>query len=149
MIELARGNLLDSGAEALVNPVNCRGVMGAGLALAFKRRFPEVFDAYRAACESGELRLGQMHAVQVVGGQWILHVPTKDHWRQPSKLEYVRDGLGNVLACVRCHRIGSIAIPALGCGLGGLDWADVEPLIRQAFEPLPEVRVMLYPPRSS
>ncbi|QSQ20566.1 macro domain-containing protein [Pyxidicoccus parkwayensis] len=146
-IERGHGDLLAANVEALVNPVNTVGVMGKGLALQFKNAFPEVFTAYARACESGELIPGRMHIVQrAASPAFIIHFPTKQHWRQPSKLEYIRDGLEDLVARIRELGMRSIAIPALGCGNGGLAWAEVKPLIVQAFEPLPDVRVLLFEP---
>ena len=119
------------------------------MALAFKKRFPVNFDVYQRACRAGQVVPGRVHIAVVSGGKYVVNFPTKDHWRQPSQLEYIRDDLVSLTAWVVEDDVCSIAIPALGCGLGGLDWAEVEPLIRQAFEPLPEVRVMLCPPQSS
>ena len=143
-----KGDLLAAEADAIVNPVNTVGVMGKGLALQFKRAFPDCFAAYTAACKRGELAIGRMHVVQrSEAPRFIFNFPTKQHWRQPSKLEYVRDGLVDLVAHVQALRIESIAIPPLGCGLGGLAWDDVDPLIVSAFAPLQDVRVMLFEPR--
>ena len=147
MIELATGDLLEADVEALVNPVNTQGVMGKGLALEFKRAFPDAFKAYANACVRGEVMTGRMHVVRRASPpRFILHFPTKRHWRDPSKLEYVSSGLEDLVRSVRELRIASLAVPALGCGLGGLSWAEVEPLIVNAFEALPDVRVLLFAP---
>lgn len=146
-IERTTGNLLAANVDALVNPVNTVGVMGKGLALAFKRAFPEVFREYAAACKRGEVVVGRMHVVLRSGTpRVIINFPTKQHWRQPAKLDYVREGMGDLVAQIRALEITSIAIPALGCGLGGLAWADVEPLIVSAVAPLDDVRVVLFEP---
>lgn len=150
MIELATGNLLKADVEALVNPVNTQGVMGKGLALQFKRAFPDAFKAYAKACARGEVVTGRMHVVRRASPpRFIIHFPTKRHWRDPSKLEYVTSGLEDLVRSVRELHIESLAIPALGCGLGGLSWAEVEPLIVDAFETLPDVRVLLFAPGMS
>jgi O-acetyl-ADP-ribose deacetylase (regulator of RNase III) len=141
------GDLLAAEVDALVNPVNTAGVMGKGLALQFKAAFPDNFAAYERACKAGELVTGRMHVVhRPAPPRIIINFPTKKHWRQPSRREYVRDGLVDLVAQVRELGIGSVAVPALGCGHGGLDWSDVRPLIEQAFAAVPAVRVVLFEP---
>jgi O-acetyl-ADP-ribose deacetylase (regulator of RNase III) len=147
MIEDASGDLFASGAEALVNAVNTAGVMGKGLALAFKQRYPDSFEAYRRAHAAGELAIGKVLVVERAGmPRWILHVPTKRHWRGKSKLDDIRAGLVDLVEQVRARAIASVAMPALGCGLGGLAWDDVRPMIVEACAGIPETRVMLYGP---
>lgn len=149
MIELTRGDLLRADAEALVNTVNCAGHMGRGLALQFKRAFPASFAAYAAACKRGEVQPGRMHIVetgQLTNPRYIVNFPTKRHWRDRSRIEDIDAGLVALIADVQRLRITSIAVPPLGCGLGGLDWADVRPRIERAFAPHPDVRVLLYEP---
>ncbi|ADO68851.1 type II toxin-antitoxin system antitoxin DNA ADP-ribosyl glycohydrolase DarG [Stigmatella aurantiaca] len=146
-IESGKGNLLTAEVDALVNTVNTEGVMGKGLALQFKKAFPENFVSYERACKAGEVVPGRMHIVhRLASPRFIINFPTKKHWRNPSKLEYVRDGLRDLVTHVRKLGIQSIAIPPLGCGNGGLDWADVKPLIVQSFEALHDVRVVLFEP---
>lgn len=149
-IEYATGDLLRAPVEALVNPVNTKGVMGKGLALQFKRAYPQMFAAYRSACAKGELSVGRVQVYALPesdsGPRWILNFPTKEHWRSRSKLEHIRVGLDALIAEIRSHGIESLALPALGCGHGGLEWAQVEPLILDALTPLRE-RVLLYAPR--
>lgn len=146
-IELGSGDLLAAEVDAIVNTVNTAGVMGKGLALQIKERFPEVFTAYARACKQGTVTVGQMHVVpRATPPRFVINFPTKQHWRNPSKLEYVESGLAALVRCVRDYEIRSIAIPPLGCGLGGLDWADVRPRIVEAFEQAPDVRVVLYEP---
>jgi O-acetyl-ADP-ribose deacetylase (regulator of RNase III) len=145
-IEITRGDLFAVEVEAIVNPVNTRGVMGKGLALAFKKKFPDAFRAYAKACERGEVVVGQMHVVERESKpHYIIHFPTKDDWRAPSRLECVRDGLLDLAREIREREIQSIAIPALGCGLGGLAWGDVRPLIVAALDGV-EARVILFEP---
>jgi len=147
MLEQAQGDLLKAPAAALVNPVNTQGVMGKGLALQFRRAFPECFLAYKAACKAGEVQVGTMHVFARSGApRFIINFPTQRHWRQPSRLESVREGLSDLVVQVRAHAIESLAIPPLGCGLGGLDWADVLPVVEAAFAEIPEVRVLVYAP---
>lgn len=150
-IEQGRGDLLAANVDALVNPVNTVGVMGKGLALQVRKAFPDVFEAYRQACKAGEVVVGRMHIVQrQTAPRVIVNFPTKQHWRQPSQLAYVRDGLRDLIQQVRGLQLdlqlASIAVPALGCGLGGLTWAEVKPLIVAAFDEVPEVRAVLFEP---
>lgn len=149
MITEAKGNLLTAPVEALVNTVNTEGVMGKGIALQFKNAFPEMFKAYAAAAKRGEVKLGQMHVwpTQALDGpRYIINFPTKAHWRAKSRLADIDSGLDDLTRVIRDLGITSIAVPPLGCGNGGLNWADVEPRIRAAFDALPEVDVQVYPP---
>lgn len=146
-IERGIGNLLTADVDALVNTVNTDGVMGKGLALQFKKAFPENFASYERACKAGEVKIGQMHVVpRLASPRFIINFPTKRHWRQPSRLEYVREGLRDLVAQVKHLAITSIAVPPLGCGNGGLEWSAVRPLIVEAFSAVPEVRVVLFEP---
>jgi O-acetyl-ADP-ribose deacetylase (regulator of RNase III) len=152
MIERATGNLLEAETEALVNAVNVAGVMGKGLALQFKRAFPENFRAYRRACENGELQLGRVFVHRnssPQGPRFIVNFPTKGHWRDASRLEDIDAGLRSLVRAIRDLKIRSIAVPPLGCGLGGLPWTDVRPRIEAALEPLTDVDVRLYSPLRS
>ncbi|MEU7994031.1 macro domain-containing protein [Micromonospora sp. NPDC049060] len=147
MISIRHGDLLDADVEALVNPVNTVGVMGKGLALAFKRAHPANFTAYRAACAAGTVRLGRMFVYDSgTPGRhrYVVNFPTKGHWRSPSRLADIESGLPDLVRVLRDNRIGSVAVPALGCGNGGLDWADVRPLVETALAELPGVQVCLY-----
>ncbi len=149
MIRFVRGDLFKSGAEALVNPVNCVGVMGKGLALAFKDAFPANFEAYEAACRRGEVQPGRMFVFDTgspTPPRFIVNFPTKRHWRDKSRIEDVRAGLSALAAELRARKIRSVAVPPLGCGLGGLQWAEVRPLVEQALAALPEVEVLVYEP---
>lgn len=148
MIELVHGNLLDAPAEAIVNSVNTVGVMGKGLALQFKRAYPRNFTEYEAACKRGEVEVGKVfvHETGQLHPRWIFNVPTKRHWRQPSRLDDVRQGIVALVDEVRRRGLRSVAVPPLGCGAGGLSWSVVRPLIEAAFEPLDEVHVYLYEP---
>lgn len=146
-LERGQGNLLTADVDALVNTVNTEGVMGKGLALQFKKAFPEAFSAYEDACKAGEVTPGRMHIVhRLASPRFIINFPTKKQWRLPSKIEYIRDGLRDLVEQVRKLDIRSIAVPPLGCGNGGLDWSQVKPLIVRAFESAPEVRVVLFEP---
>jgi O-acetyl-ADP-ribose deacetylase (regulator of RNase III) len=148
---ITSGDLLKAEADAIVNTVNCVGVMGKGIALQFKKKWPENFRAYEKACKAGKVRLGTMF-VHDLGGlaskpHFIINFPTKDHWRGKSELSFIEEGLKDLVRVVREYGIRSIAIPPLGCGNGGLDWNVVRPLIEQAFRPLQsEVEVLTYAP---
>ncbi|MBL8226399.1 MAG: macro domain-containing protein [Chromatiales bacterium] len=149
MIEIARGNLLTADAEALVNTVNCMGFMGKGIALQFKQAFPDNFKEYAAACEAQQVVPGRMLVHDnggLVSPRWIINFPTKRHWRGNSRMEDIAVGLQALVADVQRLGIRSIAVPPLGCGLGGLDWAVVRPMIEEAFSALPDVKVLLFEP---
>lgn len=149
MIEPSKGDIFKADAEALVNTVNCVGFMGRGIAAQFKRAFPKNFTAYAAACKRGEVQPGRMLTVateQLVGPRYIINFPTKRHWRGKSRMEDIELGLGSLVEEVERLGLRSIAIPPLGCGLGGLEWQDVRPRIERAFARLPDVRVLLYEP---
>ncbi|MFC9969457.1 macro domain-containing protein [Spirillospora sp. NPDC127200] len=145
MIVEKSGNLLLDDAQALVNTVNTVGVMGKGLALQFKRAFPDNFDAYALACTQGRVRVGEIFATSIDGDRWILNFPTKRHWRQPSRLDDVRSGLDALVRLIVEMDLQSVAIPPLGCGNGGLDWGVVRPLIIDKLGGL-DVEVRLYGP---
>ena len=149
MIEYCRGNLLEADVEALVNTVNTQGVMGKGLALAFKNAFPENFRAYAQACQGGQVRTGQMFITEqqtLLGPRWIINFPTKQHWRDSSKLEWIDQGLEDLRKNLADNQIVSVAIPPLGCGLGGLDWQLVKPRIEDALADLSSTRILIYEP---
>lgn len=146
MISIRTGNLFDSAAEALVNPVNCKGIAGAGLALEFRNRFPENFTLYERACRRGLVRVGEVFAVAIVGGETILNFPTKDDWRKPSRLSWIVAGLTDLRNKIINSGARSVAVPALGCGLGGLSWGEVFPEIERALADLP-AEIFVYPPR--
>lgn len=150
MIELTRGNLLEADVDAVVNTVNTVGVMGKGIALQFRKAFPENFKAYKKACDAGEVVLGKMLVVEnreLTGNPlYIINFPTKRHWRAKSKLVDIETGLEALTAEIGVLGIRSIAIPPLGCGNGGLRWKDVLPRIEKAFARLPDVRVLVFEP---
>ena len=149
-IELAHGDLVAADVDALVNTVNTEGVMGKGLALQIKNAFPDVFAEYARACKQRTVAIGNMHIVhRSTRPRFVINFPTKKRWRHPSKLEYIESGLGDLIIQVRKLDIRSIAIPPLGCGLGGLEWSEVKPRIIDAFTSLPEVRVVLFEPESA
>ncbi|WP_319764044.1 macro domain-containing protein [Maridesulfovibrio sp.] len=152
MIILTEGNLLKSDAEALVNTVNTVGVMGKGIALQFKKAFPENYELYAKACKKDKVVPGTMFVTKstdLIDPKYIINFPTKKHWRGKSKIEYVEEGLNDLIKVVQDKHIKSIAIPPLGCGLGGLSWETVRLLIEGAFASLPDVDVFLYPPKGT
>jgi O-acetyl-ADP-ribose deacetylase (regulator of RNase III) len=152
MVKLEHGNLLEADVEALVNTVNCVGVMGKGIALQFKQAFPNNFQQYVRACQIGEVQLGKMFIVptgNLVNPKYIINFPTKQTWKARSRLEDIKSGLVDLIAEIQHFAIHSIAVPPLGCGNGGLNWNDVRPLIEAAFVPLPDVQVLLYEPTGS
>lgn len=150
VIRLTQGDLLElDDVDAIVNAVNCVGVMGKGIALQFKNKWPANFTAYAAACKVGDVRPGRMFVFDsggLVQPSFIVNFPTKDHWRGSSRIEFIRDGLVDLVSVVRQLGIRSVAVPPLGCGNGGLDWADVRPLIESAFDSLQDVEVRLFEP---
>ncbi|GAC1351216.1 MAG: macro domain-containing protein [Polyangiales bacterium] len=149
MIQFGTGNLFDARVDALVNTVNTVGVMGKGLALQFKKAFPANSKAYEAACTRGEVQIGKMFVFDaggIVRPRYIINFPTKKHWRAPSKLEYVEQGLADLIVVIRDRQIGSIAIPPLGAGLGGLDWSKVRALIERTLSTLTDVEVLVFEP---
>jgi len=145
-IKICHGDLLKADVEALVNPVNCAGLMGSGLALKFRERWPDVFKSYQRVCKSGDLALGQVFAVPIEDSRHIVHFPTKRYYYESSCLEDIEAGLQSLVQAVRDLKITSIAIPALGCGRGRLEWTKVRSLIIDALTALPEVRALLYCP---
>ena len=149
MMEYRVGNILEDTAEALVNTVNCVGVMGRGIALQFKKAFPENFKVYAAACKQGKVQPGRMfihETGKLIPPRYIINFPTKRHWRGKSRLEDIEAGLEDLADVIQRYDIRSIAIPPLGSGLGGLEWGEVRPRIVKALEPLTHVRVVVYEP---
>ncbi|ESY13641.1 macro domain-containing protein [Mesorhizobium sp. C386A] len=148
MVEFRTGNILDADVDALVNTVNCVGVMGRGIALQFKNAYPDNFKAYEAACNRGLVKPGQMFVVETgrLSPRFIINFPTKRHWRGKSRIEDIESGLIDFVDVLRSRMIKSVAIPPLGSGLGGLLWSDVRPLIVAAVAPLPDVRSIIYEP---
>jgi len=150
MIELTQGDLLKQNAEALVNAVNCVGIMGRGIALQFRNAFPENFEFYRSACRRGEVTPGRVLIFDrgiETNPRFILNFPTKRHWRDASRMEDIEVGLRSLLEEAIRLRIRSMAVPPLGCGLGGLKWSEVRPSIEKAFAALPDMRVLLFEPQ--
>lgn len=150
MIRYTTGNLLDAPVEALVNTVNTVGVMGKGIALMFKERFPANMRAYAEACKQGDVVTGKMFITQtgeLLGPRWIVNFPTKQHWRNPAQMAWIQDGLQDLRAWLQAQQVSSIAIPPLGAGNGGLPWPEVKQAIETALGDL-DIDILLYEPSS-
>jgi O-acetyl-ADP-ribose deacetylase (regulator of RNase III) len=153
MVEITHGDVLEAGAEALVNSVNCAGVMGRGVARQVKERYPENASQYRSVCNAGDLAPGEVFVFDrggLFGGpddgpRYLFNVATKDHWTDPTTLDIVETGLAAVAREAEARDVASIAMPALGCGGGGLAWDDVRELVRAQFD-ASDVRVLLFAP---
>ena len=151
MLSFTHGNLLTADVDALVNTVNTVGISGKGIALMFKDAFPDNFRAYEAASKAGEIAPGGLFITErrdMLGPRWIINFATKKHWRNPSRLEWIAQGLSALRREIAGRGIHSIAIPPLGAGNGGLDWADVKPLIAEALGDL-DCEVIVYEPTES
>ncbi|MEM9419073.1 MAG: macro domain-containing protein [Planctomycetota bacterium] len=151
MIRYTTGNLLDTEAEALVNTVNTVGVMGKGIALMFREKYLDIFKAYKTACEREEIQTGRMFVTptgELQGPRFVIHFPTKRHWRPPSKLEWIDEGLADLRRVLIENEIKSVAIPPLGAGNGKLVWSDVRPLIEKHLGDLPDqgIDVLVFEP---
>jgi O-acetyl-ADP-ribose deacetylase (regulator of RNase III) len=152
MIEYKSGDILQEDAEAIINTVNCVGVMGRGIALQFKNAFPQNFKAYAAACKKDEVQPGRMFVFetgQLTNPRYIINFPTKRHWRGMSRMEDIETGLKDLVEVIHRYNIVSIAIPPLGSGLGGLEWVDVKTRIEAALEPLTNIHVIIYEPKGA
>lgn len=148
MVTFVKGDMFKSPAQVLTNTVNCVGVMGAGVALEFKNRYPMMFEDYKAKCDRSEVKPGQPYLWEDDSTQ-ILNFPTKRDWRNDSVFQDIEDGLKHLANSYADMGIQSIAMPALGCGLGGLDWSDVRPLIEKHLGPLPDLDVYVYEPQAA
>lgn len=152
-IQITQGDLLNQQVDAIVNTVNCVGVMGKGIALQFKQRWPENYKAYVSACKAKTVRPGKMfvHELGRFAGKpyFIINFPTKDHWRGKSELSYVKNGLQDLVEVIKAHGIRSIAIPPLGCGNGGLEWSEVKALIEEYLRPIEAIDVHLFEPKGA
>lgn len=150
MINYLKGNILESNAQALVNTVNTVGVMGKGIALRFKKAFPENFKAYATACKQGKIDIGKLFVFKqntISGEKIIINFPTKKHWRNPSEYEYIEKGLNDLIRIIKEHNIKSIALPPLGCGQGGLLWEKVKKMIEEKLSSL-DIDIYVYEPTS-
>ncbi len=148
MLEFVKGDLFDVKADIRVNTVNCVGVMGAGVALAFKQRYPEMFRDYRYDCKSGAIRPGKMHIWKSLSGDWVINFPTKRDWREPSRYEDIDAGLIDLREYLDSVGPVSVALPALGCGHGGLDWSRVSGMIRERLDGV-QAHVFVFEPAAS
>lgn len=149
MITYTQGNLLDAPAEALINTVNTVGVMGKGIALMFKERFPLNMQQYAKACKAKEVVTGKVFVTEtgeLMGPRYIVNFPTKQHWKSPSKMEWIDAGLEDLRRFIIDNKVRSVAIPPLGAGNGGLDWHQVKPKIEQALGDLADVEILIYEP---
>jgi O-acetyl-ADP-ribose deacetylase (regulator of RNase III) len=149
MIHSTQGDILRDESEAIVNTVNCVGVMGRGIALQFRNAYPENYKAYEKACQRGEVQPGRMfvhETGELTGPRYIINFPTKRHWRGKSRMEDIDSGLEALVELLRKKKIQSIALPPLGSGLGGLDWSEVRPRIVTALGDLNDLKVTIYEP---
>ena len=152
MITYTIGNILEAGADALVNSVNCVGVMGKGIALQFKEAYPDNFKGYKQACDRKEVQPGRMFVFAtgyLTGPRYIINFPTKRHWRGKSRMEDIESGLAALSETIVRLGIRSVAIPPLGSGLGGLQWAEVRTRIEGALKQLPDVQIMVFEPNNA
>jgi O-acetyl-ADP-ribose deacetylase (regulator of RNase III) len=148
VIHFTTGDILEADAEALVNTVNCVGVMGRGVALHFKGAYPDNFKAYAIACDRGEVEPGRMFVFETdqLAPRWIINFPTKRHWRGKSRMGDIEAGMEALVEEIRNRGIRSIAIPPLGSGLGGLDWEKVKGVIERGLAEVPDVEAVIYEP---
>ena len=149
MIRYKNGDILSETADALVNTVNCVGVMGRGVALQFKRAFPDNFEAYAARCKRDQIQPGTVFVFEtgtVIPPHYIINFPTKRHWRGKSRIEDIESGLESLAQEIRSRGIRSIAIPALGSGLGGLHWPNVRQRIEAALSVFEDVEILVFEP---
>ena len=152
MIEYKTGNLLVEDAEAIINTVNCVGVMGRGIALQFKKSYPDNFKAYAKACRQKEVVPGKMFVFEMLGTtnpRYIINFPTKRHWRGKSRMEDIESGLDDLYQVIKDKNIQSIAVPPLGSGLGGLDWANVRDRIEDKLKQLSDTRIIVFEPKGA
>lgn len=149
-VEYKQGDMLAESVEAIVNTVNCVGVMGRGIALQFKNTFPDNFMAYAAACKRNEVQPGRMFIYEtgrLTNPRFIVNFPTKRHWKEKSLMVDIETGLTALVEEIKSRNIRSIAIPPLGCGLGGLEWREVRPMIEAAMCEMDDLRVIIFEPR--
>ena len=147
MVKVVKGTIFDSDAQTLVNTINCVGVMGKGLALEFKNRYPSMFDKYKSFCDKGVFKPGVLWIYKADDGKWILNFPTKVDWKDPSKEEYIEEGLKKFVEIWSEKGITSIAFPLLGCKNGGLDPDDIIPLMKKYLKKCEGLDVTIYDDR--
>lgn len=151
-VKYKTGDLLAEDAEALVNTVNCVGVMGRGVAIQFKKAFPANFKAYETACKVGEIEPGRMFVYEtgrLTNPRYIINFPTKRHWRGKSRIEDIEAGLTDLVQEIQSRGIRSVALPPLGSGLGGLRWSDVRPRIERSLQNIPNIKVVVFEPKGA
>lgn len=150
MITYTTGDLFEAQAEAIVNTVNTVGVMGKGIALQFKQRFPENYLTYKDACEAGQVKTGTLLITKgnTLFFKYIINFPTKEHWRNPSKYEYVEQGLDALIEAIKERNITSVAMPPLGAGNGKLEWNKVKQILNDKLAVLPNVEFIIYEPQA-
>lgn len=152
MMKYTSGDILKDQSEAIVNTVNCVGVMGRGIALQFKNAFPENFKEYAQACKQKEVTPGRMFVYEtgdMFNPRYIINFPTKRHWRGKSRMEDIESGLQSLVEVIKRYKIQSIAIPPLGSGLGGLNWEQVKLKINAAMQSLNDIQVTVYEPKGA
>lgn len=141
-----RGDILKSTTEAIVNPVNCEGIMGKGLAYQVRNMYPKTYREYKIACKEERLQIGKMHWTKE-NNKIIINFPTKNKWREKSRISYITEGLVSLRYLVKELNITSIAVPPLGCGLGGLNWSQVSQILTNFLEPISDnVTIYIYQP---
>jgi len=152
MIDYKSGNILEANTEALVNTVNCVGVMGRGIALQFRNAFPDNYRAYKAACDRREVISGRMFVFDLnrfENPKLIINFPTKRHWKAKSRMDDIKSGLQDLVRVLREYGVNSVAIPPLGCGLGGLNWREVRSMLESALAAVPNLSAHIYPPEGA
>lgn len=154
-MQYVSGNIFEAEVDALINPVNTKGAMGAGLAKQFANRFPDILESYKKVCAEGRLKAGGAHVVRLDrttgkrdpdGDLWIINLATKDHWRDQSRMEWVDYAMSKLGPALEHYGIRSIAIPKIGAGLGGLNWNEVSSVIERHLRPYSEkgIRIFVY-----
>ena len=143
-VKVVQGDMFKSSAQTLVNTINCVGAMGKGIALEFKKRYPAMYDRYRQLCKNGLIQTGKLWLYKADDGKWILNFPTKRHWRNPSKVEYIEQGLDKFVKTYKEKGIISIAFPMLGCSNGGLDKNEILPIMQKYLEQCDGLEVEIY-----
>ena len=149
MIRFTKGNILQADVEALVNTVNTVGIMGKGIALAFKKAFPLNYKLYKEACDNKEFTVGSMFTTKTgqLMPKFIINFPTKEHWKRRSKIDFVKSGMKELVKTIKTNEIKSIPIPPLGCGNGGLNWNEVKPIIVNELQSINKnIEVIIYEP---